>query len=271
MHYYKFTPPAHLMPYVECFYVWECSELIVDPITVESPPNGYASMIFNYGTPYRVLSQKLNGELVPTAFLTGQATRSYQLQLSGTLGMVGIVFKPAGLSTLFGVPMYEFSDDRTELRAVLGSSVDEWQNKIGDATTATERVTVLEQFLNRQLLLRKAEPDRTDYAANRIVAQQGMVNISDLMEELYVCRRQFERQFLHKVGVSPKYYARIRRVGVLCHQLAQTRWQVVDWQDVVHQYGYYDQSHFIKEFTEFTGKSPSLYVRNNAELSRLLK
>lgn len=271
MHYHKFAPPAHLMPYVECFYVWERSQLIAEPITVESPPSGFASMILNYGTPYRVLSQKLNGELVPRAFLTGQATRSYQLQLSGTLGMAGIVFKPAGLSTLFGVPMYEFSDERVELRAVLGSRVDEWCDKIGEVATPTERVKVLEQFLNRQLLLKKAEPDRTDYAANRIVAQQGMVSISELMDELYVCRRQFERQFLQKVGVSPKYYARIPRVGALCHQLSQNRWQVADWQDLIHQFGYYDQSHFIKEFTQFTGKSPSLYVRNNAELSRLLK
>ena len=271
MHYHKFAPPAHLIPYVECFYVWEHSQLIAEPITVESPPSGYASIIFNYGTPYRVTSQKLNAELVPTAFLTGQATHSYQLQLSGTVGMAGIVFRPAGLSTLFGLPMYEFSDERVELRAVLGSRVDEWCDKIGEVATPTERVKVLEQFLNRQLLLKKAEPDRTDYAANRIVAQQGMVNISELMEELYVCRRQFERQFLQKVGVSPKYYARIRRVGALCYQLSQDHWLVTDWQDLIHQFGYYDQSHFIKEFTQFTGKSPSLYARNNAELSRLLK
>lgn len=270
MYYRKFTPPAHLMPCVECFYVWERSQLIAEPITVESPPSGFASMIFNYGTPYRVLSHKLNGELVPKAFLTGQATRSYQLQLSGTVGMAGIVFRPAGLSTLFGLPLYEFSDERTELRAVLGSGVDEWQDRIGEADSPVERVKVLEQFLNRQLLIRKVEPDRTDYAANRIVAQQGMVSISELMEELYVCRRQFERQFLQKVGVSPKYYARIRRVGALCYQLSQNHWLVTDWQDLIHQFGYYDQSHFIKEFTEFTGKSPSLYVKDNAELSRLL-
>ena len=251
--------------------MWERGQVIAGPITVESPPNGYASIIFNYGTPYRVFSQKLNGELVPKAFLTGQATHSYQLLLSGMLGMAGIVFHPTGLSTLFGLPMYGFSDERIELRAILGSRIDEWHHKIGEATTPASRVAVLEQFLNHQLLFRKTEPDRTDYAANRIVAQQGVVNISELMDELYVCRRQFERQFLQKVGVSPKYYARIRRVGALCHQLSQNHWQVADWQDLIHQFGYYDQSHFIKEFTEFTGKSPSVYVRDNAELARLLE
>ena len=130
---------------------------------------------------------------------------------------------------------------------------------------------MLEQFLNLQFLKKSAESDRTDYAANLIVDQRGMVNINQLIDEMYVCRRQFERKFLQKVGVSPKYYARIRRIGYLCNELAQKRWQINDWQDLVYQCGYYDQSHFIKEFTEFTGKSPSLYVKNNVELANYLK
>ncbi|MFN8343413.1 MAG: helix-turn-helix transcriptional regulator [Spirosomataceae bacterium] len=271
MFYRKFSPPAHLRPFVECFFVWENSKILSNPLSIESPPNGFASMVFNYGTPYRVTSQKLNGGLAPKNFLTGQATKSYQLQLSGKIGMVGIVFRPAGLHTLFGLPMYEFSDERTNLRDVLGRQLDEWSDKIEEAGSHTERIVLLEQFLNLQLLRNKSEPDRTDYAANLIVDRRGVVNISDLMDELFVCRRQFERKFLQKVGVSPKYYARIRRVGVLCHALAQKNWQVTDWQDLIYQYGYYDQSHFIKDFTEFTGKSPSLYVKNNIELANYLK
>ena len=156
--------------------------------------------------------------------------------------MVGIVFRPAGLHTLFGLPMYEFSDERTNLRDVLGRQLDEWSDKIEEAISHTERIALLEQFLNLQLLRKKTEPDRTDYAANLIVDKRGVINISDLMDELFVCRRQFERKFLQKVGVSPKYYARIRRVGVLCHELAQKRWQIADWQELIFQSGYYDQS-----------------------------
>ncbi|AXE21223.1 AraC family transcriptional regulator [Runella rosea] len=271
MLYRKFVPPIHLRPFVECFFLWENSLLLSKSLPIESPPTGFASMVFNYGTPYRVTSQKLNGGLVPKNFLTGQATKSYQLQLSGKIGMVGIVFRPAGLNTLFGLPMYEFSDERTNLRDVLGRCLDEWSDKIEEAASPTERIGLLEQFLNLQLLRKNPELDRIDYTANLIVEQRGVVNISDMMNELFVCRRQFERKFLQKVGVSPKYYARIRRIGSLCSELAQKRWQVADWQDIIYKNGYYDQSHFIKEFTEFTGKSPSFYVKNNVELANYLK
>lgn len=271
MFYRKFIPSTYLQPFVECFFIWENSQSLVVPMLVESPPTGFASIVFNYGAPYRVTSQKLNGGLAPKNFLTGQATKSYQLQLSGKIGMVGIVFRPAGLNALFGLPMYEFSDERTNLRDVLGRQIDEWCDKIEEANSHNERIALLEQFLNLQFLRENVKSDCTDYAANLIVDQRGMVNINDLMNELFVSRRQFERKFLQKVGVSPKYYARIRRVGYLCNELAQKRWQIDDWQDLIYRFGYYDQSHFIKEFTEFTGKSPSLYVKNNVELTNYLK
>ncbi|MDQ4139062.1 MAG: helix-turn-helix domain-containing protein [Bacteroidota bacterium] len=45
----------------------------------------------------------------------------------------------------------------------------------------------------------------------------------------------------------------------------------VNWQDLYFDYDYYDQSHFIKDFTEFTGRSPSEYLIGNAELIHYLK
>jgi AraC-like DNA-binding protein len=184
--------------------------------------------------------------------------------------MAGIVFRPAGLSTLFGLPMYEFTDERIALVDVLGPSITYLHEQLAESQTAASRMALLEQFINRQLLGRGNRFDRTDYAANLIVDKHGILTVNELMDDLYVCRRQFERQFLQKVGVSPKYYARIRRVGHVCAQLASQRWQVSDWQDFIFRAGYYDQSHFIREFTQFTGKRPTLYVKDNVELSQYL-
>lgn len=270
MYYRKFTPSPQLSPFVECYYGWEKQETAGQPLVIESPPSGFGSMVFNYGDAYRVGNSQQRSASVPESFLTGQATQNYLLTLPGRIAMVGIVFKPAGLSSLFGLPMYEFTDERTDLSDVLGAVVPTLQARLAEAEGPAARIRLLEQFLNRQLG-KKSDPfDRTDYAANRIVSQKGVTNINDLMGDLYVCRRQFERQFLHKVGVSPKYYARIRRVGYLCARLASQRWQVADWHDLIYQSGYYDQSHFIREFTQFMGKRPTIYLKDNRELTQYL-
>lgn len=269
--YQKFQPAPHLRPFVECYFVWESAALPAGGISVESPPTGFASMVFNYGEGYRVSTERHRNLDVPTAFLSGQATRSYQLDLSGRIGMAGIVFRPAGLSSLFGLPMYEFADERTALADVLGAETNALAERIAQAFTPEARVAELERFLNARFLKTSPVPDRTDYAANVIVDRFGIVSVGELLDDVCLSRRQFERQFLHRVGVSPKYYARIRRVGYVCAQLAAQRWQVTDWHDLLFRAGYYDQSHFIKDFTEFTGKSPSLYVKGNAELGNFLR
>jgi len=270
MFYRKFPPSAHLTPFVECYFVWENQAVLAMPLRIESPPSGFGSMVFNFGDAYRASTAKHASLLAPAAFVTGQTTQNYTLDLVGRIGMVGVVFKPAGLSSLFGLPMYEFTDERVNLTDALGQSVRYLHEQILEAYTPNARVQVLEQFLARQLLKKGPVFDRTDYAANLIVDRKGMVNVSELMDDLYVCRRQFERQFLQKVGVSPKYYARIRRIGYLCAQMAAQRWQVADWHELIYQCGYYDQSHFIREFTAFTGKRPTLYVKDNQELTHHL-
>ena len=269
MHYQKFTPAPHLAPFVECYFVWEKRDQLASPLRIASPPTGFGSMVFNLGDDYRVRTVKMD-RIAPIAFLAGQATARYELDLTGRICMVGVVFRPAGLNSLFGLPMYEFTDERMALPDVLGQQVGSLPDQLAEANTDTERVALLEGFLGRQLLRRGQYTDRTDYAANLIADGRGLFSINTLMNDLYVCRRQFERQFLLKVGISPKYYARIRRVSTLCAQMATQRWQVTDWHELIYQFGYYDQSHFIREFTQITGKRPTLYVKANDELTQYL-
>ncbi len=93
----------------------------------------------------------------PDSFLTGQASQNYTLNLAGRIGMVGVVFKPAGPSSLFGLPMYELTDERISLTDALGQSMAYLHEQVLDATGPAARVQVLEQFLVRHLL-RKAPP-----------------------------------------------------------------------------------------------------------------
>ena len=277
MFYKKYTPHPLLHPFIECYYIWENKRLSgagqgLSGMEIESPPSGFGSIVFNPGTPYSVktrLSDHIEG--VPAAFITGQSTRQYRLYLSDSIDMVGVVFKPAGISSLFGLPMIEFADERISLDDVLGPVGRQLQEQISLALSYDERIAVIERFLLFQLIKKDITPDRIDHTANLIVQQRGIVNLDIIAEASFLSRRQFERRFLQRVGVSPKYYARIRRVGYLCSLLAGQRWLVQDWHDLIYRCGYYDQSHFIREFTEFTGKAPSLYLKANTELANYLR
>jgi AraC-like DNA-binding protein len=45
----------------------------------------------------------------------------------------------------------------------------------------------------------------------------------------------------------------------------------VDWASLFSQCEFYDQSHFIKDFNEFTGRTPEQYIKENAELANIIE
>ncbi|PSR52368.1 AraC family transcriptional regulator [Adhaeribacter arboris] len=270
MLYQKFSPCPALFPYVECYYVWENYEAENENFQVESPPSAFTAMVFNYADDYFVAYKQNPLQLMPRQFMVGQLTRSYTLHLPGKIGMAVIVFKPTGIASIFGISMHTLTEERTDLKALLLSSVIESTFRaIQRVADACVKAKYLEQFVLHFYELNCPEPDIIDLAANQIVEKYGQVNINDLCSEYAISRRQFERKFLQKVGLSPKYYARLRRLGRICALIAGKK--EVNWQDLYFDSDYYDQSHFIKDFTEFTGRSPSEYLNDNAELIHYLK
>ena len=72
-------------------------------------------------------------------------------------------------------------------------------------------------------------------------------------------RQHLAQQFRQHVGISPKLFARICRFravhGALRHLPAQA-----DWTQLALQYGYFDQSHLIRDCQSMLGMSPEVLV-----------
>jgi transcriptional regulator GlxA family with amidase domain len=74
---------------------------------------------------------------------------------------------------------------------------------------------------------------------------------------------QFIRRFEQAVGLTPKRYARVLRLGVLLPTLV--RCGPRDWAQVAAGAGYADQSHLIREFRQLAGIAPGAYQPVQAE------
>jgi AraC-like DNA-binding protein len=270
MQYQKFRPQEILSPFVECYFIWESKTPLEKELIVESPPSGFCSIVINYGDPYFVQNKKYERLAVPQQFVSGQSIYSYKLFLQGQIGIAGIVFKPAALATFWGLESFEFTEERIDLlKALPQNYVKKYIEQIKQADTSIEKVKLMEEFLLHHYKLTKPEPDYIDKAANMIVEQNGLLHVQNLLKESCMSRRTFERRFFQKVGVSPKYYARIRRIGYVCNLIAGKK--KVTWSEIFYEAEFYDQAHFIKDFEEFTGRTPQQYLRENTELANLVE
>jgi AraC-like DNA-binding protein len=83
--------------------------------------------------------------------------------------------------------------------------------------------------------------------------------VSDVADEVGLSARRFIELFKDEVGLAPKLFCRVRRFQRAV-RLVHGRTDV-DWADVALDCGYFDQAHLIHEFREFSGLSPTAYLR----------
>ena len=268
MQYVKYLPSQSLRNYVECYFIWRSPAPNL-PMWVDTPPSAFTAIVFNLAEVHSVSLDQQSLTKLPNSFISGQSIKNYSLRIDSEIDQIGIVFKPTGLYHLFGLQMFEFTNTRENLHDVLKVPFQHIEEKLACAGSDTGRINILEETLLARLRSVKAPQDGVDVAARKIIDDYGNVNISKLLEDAFMSRRKFERHFLRRVGLSPKYYARIRRYGYLCSLIAGRR--SVSWDQLLYQAGYYDQSHFIKDFKEFSGLSPSHYLLTNKELANTVK
>ena len=263
MFYRKYKPPGLLQPWIECYFKWQ-SEKLSETVWIDSPPTAFSAIVFNLGGRHQVTLDAGRTKETGSAFISGQAIRNVSLQVEGAVDQIGIVFRPTGIHKLFGVPMYELTHSRFDVLDVLGDQFVELEEQLRETPEETNQITLINRFLMDQARRVPIERDGVDYAANLLLEEMGNVQIKDILDRVFMSRRKFERHFLKQVGVSPKFYGRIRRYGHVCSLMAGQR--KVEWGRLLHQVGYYDQSHFIRDFHEFAGMSPSAYLQSNQEL-----
>ncbi len=266
MQYTKYSPSKLLQPYVECYFVWKSDNLRY-PLLIDSPPSGYAAVVFNFAGAYKAISKNGQTQINSGSFVIGQTLCNYQLEVSEHIDQIGIVFKPTGVYKILDIPGFEIADCRYAL-ADVSASMANLEDQLMGSPLDQDRITLLDKTLAAKMIAKDLSVDCIDQAANYIVDQKGDVKISEVLEQTYMSRRKFERHFFKNVGLSPKYYARLRRYGFTCSLIAGKR--EADWSRILHNGGYYDQSHFIRDFKEFSGQSPTDYLQHNQELAHKL-
>jgi AraC-like DNA-binding protein len=240
-----------------------------EELVVQSPPNGFNAMVFTCGHSYKAFQGPEDAQEVPKAFLSGQFTSNYHLVLKGNVRIAGIVFRATALHNLFGLRMSNLVNNRMPLHYILEQQADLLYEAVKLAEDTNARADVLFNFLLRRIEESPLKLNAADEAVLIIDRQKGNITVKEVAEELHVSQRTLEKWFLEKVGISPKLYCRIKRFAVLSNIVAHK--EKVDWQEILFEAGFHDQSHLIKEYLDFNKMNPAEYHQKHHEASRFVK
>jgi AraC-like DNA-binding protein len=261
------TPASPLCDYVARFLFRSerlGEQVLVKPVTA-SPS---VKLIINLDEPAEAFEYRTGRtRVLPTAFVVGPQTgRRAEVYTRGETATVLVLFRPAGFYRLFHRSVEPLSDTAVDACDVIGPHVCSLCECLTSSRTVEQRVGLLDAFLRNHVA--DALPCHpAAEAAEAILASHGSLRVAEVIRASGLGARQFERAFRQQIGVSPKLFARAARLDYAL-QLKRGN-PTHTWTRVSQEAGYFDQTHFVKDFKALAGERPSTFplADRGAELS----
>jgi AraC-like DNA-binding protein len=262
MKYFTIKPSEKLADYVRYFWVLEGEASDDEPYIHRSMADGCAELIFHYNGVFDELLQNTSVEKSFSSGLAGQSQLFRRFLIKQNFGIFGVYLYPFAVSQLFDFHSEEAKDQMVDLKSLLGNDANQVEEKMMLAGSNASRVKIITTFLEQKLFKTEKQPPGVFEAIKYIIQTNGTTKVELLARQNFQSTRQFERNFKRLSGFSPKLFSRIIRFQ---SALAEYNNRTKSLTEIAYDCGYYDQSHFIQDFKEFSGHNPREYFSGKAE------
>ena len=196
---------------------------------------------------------------LPHSMLLGPQLSRVDLSVGYHMLVIYVGFHPCGLHRLLGIPLCEMIDQTIDARMILGREIEEVTEQLYETRGYDQMNAIVQRYL-----LQKASRLKQELPVDQVLVgmlQKGnLVNIDKLSQEACVSVRQLERQFKERIGMPPKYYARLVRFSRAWD--LRERNPHFSWSQIAYACGYADQMHMIRDFKEFVGVTPTILQKD---------
>lgn len=229
----RHPPSAPLAPYIQWYWIIRWS--LDAPFEQEVIPNPAVNIVLGKHRPG----------------IWGPQTTRFTADLTGTGAVIGALFHPGGFHPWFSRDVAEIVNTSLPLAPL-------FHEPTLDTSTDAAMIDAMESML----LARPPTPDANISLASRAVelarADPQLSRSAELAKRMDMSPRTLERIFRRYVGVPPKWVVRRFRVQEACERVKTG--EAPNWSQLAHELGYFDQSHFIRDFKEQVGRTPAEYA-----------
>ncbi|MBV7331338.1 helix-turn-helix domain-containing protein [Chloroflexi bacterium TSY] len=253
----SYIPQYPLSQFVQC--LWSVAaqtpykrEKILPSLTIE--------LIFNLGSPFKVIDHADPEQyaLHKDFWIAGLQKDFIINEPVAETNVMGVRFKPGGAYPFFDFPISELSNEVVEMDLIWGGFANEVREQLLAAQDLATRFNVLEAMLLKRLHSNLYGLNTVQAALGHLTAVDGAVSIRCISEELGTSQKHLNHQFKKMVGASPKLFHRIVKFNQVLNHVNPVHG--LNWTELAHHCGYYDQAHFNKDFTSFSGLNPTTYL-----------
>jgi|SRR5699024_3061615 len=218
-------------------------------------PRPYVSIVFHFNDS-ALISDKTSILLEPY-FVAPIIPRAITLQFQSSMDTLAITCKASVFSRMFELDMSPISKRSIDLPENIFHPI--WKD-MSNLKSTIERIAYFTDFINSKQDMPYA-PDAVDTLYNKIIENGISTPLKEIIKDCYASKSTLLRKFLKRTGVNPKALARIVRLDYLWTKIREE--QSINYQELVFYGNYFDQSHFINDFSTIIGETPSYFFNRN--------
>ncbi len=242
-------------------------------------PSAEVGLLINFGSAHRRLDPGDSTWMRhDDAWVIGLHSNYHLTEAVGEREFIAVRFTPMGAHLFFRVPMDLIANRVIELKHLNRELALRLWSRLARAVNWESRFAVIESLIAERLMSEASRAGVALAAWNRLEGNGGQVRLGSLAPELECSQRHLIAQFRQNIGLPPKLVARVLRFGRAVRVINRLGRNLVGepsgkpyiegretevahnarigWADVAAECGYFDQSHFIKEFHAFAGLTP---------------
>lgn len=265
MKYSEVIPCKRLKQYVKCYYIYMSDTDAPFEDTVF--PSACMEIIFNLGTGKWQTAAGAGFVNNPPVELWGQIIQPLAIKSIGRNVMLGIRFFPHAAACFLNDKVGVFNNQVVDFTDIPGNAAGILHLKLLEATAWDKRIELVEAFLLHKLSLTEKRLGKITVVSNVMndMRQADFFdNIENVASRYGITPRYLQKLFFQYTGLTPKLYSKINRFQNSLRLVSKKNTSLTS---IAYDCGYFDQSHFIREFKSFTGVTPSGYSSENSPVT----
>jgi AraC-like DNA-binding protein len=242
--YAEFAVDPSIAEWIVCGWSFEANESLHRPYVHHVVPDGCVSLVYRTALGSRV------GQLI----IAGPRTQSMQVAIEAGDRYWGFRFWPDTAKICLGVEPRSLRNRSEWMPSQVPYDVNPLAEKLRHCVDAQGAFAAFKDFLRKRDAFAIPPIAAVRSCLIEINRCDGTGPLGEITGGFGLSQRQMQRKFQNLVGLTPKEYARVRRLRVALAKAVDTRTQ--DWVNIALDTGFSDQSHFSREAAAMTGLSP---------------
>jgi AraC-like DNA-binding protein len=240
--YTEFLPDIGLQPFIYCYWQLKTSQELSEAFNYRVVADGCIDIYFELNNPQE-------------NYVMGFCKKFTKFPLDNTFNYVGVRFLPTMFPQIFKINAMELSNRYEHLQSVVPYLSDFISNHFNDTQKHEEIKKIFDNYFLSLIAKTTIDNDSRLYGAMEIILKNfGVIDIEKDLDT-GISSRQLRRLFEFYIGDTAKTFSKVVRFQNILK--AKPSRQSLRQNKLFFDVGYYDQSHFIKEFKNFYGVTPS--------------